>query len=1023
MIRNTFVHTDLMPNFKFKRFIIMNLNINSLGAKRDLLLAYLDKLKDKNIYVLAICIQEVWTYNKTLEIPGYTFHHNTRHSVKGGGVGIFVCQSLSSKKIIDFMSIGTLELVAISITTPSNKKLNIINCYHTPDGSTKVSTLEHFENFKHHFLQQIKLINTKICSLIVGDFNTCIKNHRYRDEFLDLMYTSGFFLCNTLASRITSFDSFSFIDNIFCNHVSLIKQISTSIDKISDHNTIYITLNTEFFGKISEKGPARVKYRDFGEKNLEKFRVKIERIDWNEVLLEEDVGRAFDKFYYIFLNTFNDHFKEKYKNINIRNTSLNPWFSAKMRRKRNILENLKLHARRNPLLKPSVNRAKNRYNKEIEKAKKEYYVNKLDSCEGNSKKIWQCLNSVWSPGGGKGDNKIEALRDEDGVVVSDLEGMASIFNRYYNTFTNKLSESMPNPPTGDFKDFLGQPANSTFYLGGVTPDLIIKTLTGMAPKKSVDINGISMNILKKCKSELSIVLANLFTKSLRSGVVPSQMKLSKIVPIFKKGDPLDCANYRGICLIENCGKILEKIVQTRLYGYLEKNNLIYKNQYGFRRRTGTDHCVLNIVNEISKSFNDGQMSSVLSLDVQKAFDIINWDILFYKLNHYGVKNGALRWFQSYFSNRTSQVSVNGVLGTTICSLLRGVCQGSCLGPLLFLIYINDLPNCLTGTSVSVLFADDNQVVNKASDIGTLSDKINLDIKTLVNWYCLNKLPIHPGKTSLTFFSPNKLVNNFRIPVDGTGKCTLSIITDFNFDSDNYDGSRCYPVHITNLNSENDGGVKILGIVLDPHLNFKHQSKLTSAKVKSSIFALKRSSNFLKLPELLKLFHAFVRSHLNYIIPFINICNKDTFHSLNMVDRAAARAVFGVGMSDPISHKYKEHKIPTLEDLYKIYVGKFMHKLDHNNLKGSFKEFWPRVGERVGRENLRTLGDFDTPAFIKYIHLKNFPLFSFPDIYNRLPQALKTIAKPKTFANTYKKFIISGGDETEAIELTDDVLIN
>ena len=212
-------------------------------------------------------------------------------------------------------------------------------------------------------------------------------------------------------------------------------------------------------------------------------------------------------------------------------------------------------------------------------------------------------------------------------------------------------------------------------------------------------------------------------------------------------------------------------------------------------------------------------------------------------------------------------------------------------------------------------------------------------------------------------------------------------------------------------------------MLDPHLNFKHQSKLTSAKVKSSIFALKRSSNFLKLPELLKLFHAFVRSHLNYIIPFINICNKDTFHSLNMVDRAAARAVFGVGMSDPISHKYKEHKIPTLEDLYKIYVGKFMHKLDHNNLKGSFKEFWPRVGDRVGRENLRTLGDFDSPAFIKYIHLKNFPLFSFPDIYNKLPQVLKTIAKPKTFANTYKKFIISGGDETEAIELTDDVLIN
>ena len=355
--------------------------------------------------------------------------------------------------------------------------------------------------------------------------------------------------------------------------------------------------------------------------------------------------------------------------------------------------------------------------------------------------------------------------------------------------------------------------------------------------------------------------------------------------------------------------------------------------------------------------------------------------------------------------------------------MRGVCQGSCLGPLLFLIYINDLPNCLTGTSLSVLFADDNQVLNKASDISTLAAKINHDIKNLVNWYCLNMLPIHPGKTSLTFFFPNKLVNNFKIPVDGTGKCTLNIQTDFNFDLDNYDGSKSHPVHITNLNNELDGGVKILGLVLDPLLNFKYQAKLTSAKIKSSIYALKRSSNFLKAPELLMLFHAFVRSHLNYMIPFINICHKETFNSLNMADRAAVRAVFRVGMTEPISHKYKEHKIPTLEELYTIYVAKFMHRLDRNNLKGSFEDFWPRVGERVGRENLRTIGNFDSPAHIKYTHLKQFPIFSFPDIYNRLPQELKSISKSKTFANAFKKYILNGGDIREAIEITENILIN
>ena len=545
----------------------------------------------------------------------------------------------------------------------------------------------------------------------------------------------------------------------------------------------------------------------------------------------------------------------------------------------------------------------------------------------------------------------------------------------------------------------------------------------MSPKKSVDINGISMNILKKCKNELSVVLANLFTKSFRSGVVPSQMKLSKIVPIFKKGDPLDCANYRGICLIENCGKVLEKIVQIRLYGYLEKNKLIYKNQYGFRRKTGTSHCVLNLINDISKAFNDDQMSSVLSLDVQKAFDIINWDILFAKLEHYGIKNGALRWFQSYFQNRTSQVSVNGILGSIICSLKRGVCQGSCLGPLLFLLYINDLPNCLTGTSASTLFADDNQVFNRASDIVTLANNINLDIKNLVNWYVLNKLPIHPGKTSLTFYTPNKLNKKFKIPLDSTGKCTLNIVTDFNFDPINYDSSKCHPVSITNLQDDCDGGVKILGLVLDPHLNFKYQSKLTSSKVKSSIYALKRASTFLKQQELLKLYHAFVRSHINYMAPFLNICTKETMNSLNMADRAALRAVVGVGMMDPISHMYKELKIPTLQELNTIYVGKFMHRLFIKDLKGNFEDFWKKVGERVGRENLRNIDDFDSPQHVRFTHLKQFPLFHFPETFNKLTQELKNIPKPKTFANTFKKFVLSGGDNREAIELTDDILIN
>ena len=147
------------------------------------------------------------------------------------------------------------------------------------------------------------------------------------------------------------------------------------------------------------------------------------------------------------------------------------------------------------------------------------------------------------------------------------------------------------------------------------------------------------------------------------------------------------------------------------------------------------------------------------------------------------------------------------------------------------------------------------------------------------------------------------------------------------------------------------------------------------------------------------------------------------NSLNMADRAALRAVVGVGMMDPISHMYKELKIPTLQELNTIYVGKFMHRLFIKDLKGNFEDFWKKVGERVGRENLRNIDDFDSPQHVRFTHLKQFPLFHFPETFNKLTQELKNIPKPKTFANTFKKFVLSGGDNREAIELTDDILIN
>ena len=257
---------------------------------------------------------------------------------------------------------------------------------------------------------------------------------------------------------------------------------------------------------------------------------------------------------------------------------------------------------------------------------------------------------------------------------------------------------------------------------------------------STDINGLNTNVIKYVKSEISLVLVNLYSRSLNQGLFPKQAKTSKIIPLYKKNCDLDPGNYRGISLIEVFGKILEKLVFNRLYSYLEKNKLIYDLQFGFRRKLGVDICLINLVNRLSEAFNSQEIGSVLSLDCMKAFDMVDWQVLFQKLSNLGVRGSYLSFFKSYFEGRESKIFVNGVFCKDVCKLRRGVCQGSCLGPLLFLIYINDLPNAVQ-ILACLLFADDNQLVSSADSWQNLANKINTELKNVICWYAANKLPI------------------------------------------------------------------------------------------------------------------------------------------------------------------------------------------------------------------------------------------------------------------------------------------
>ena len=256
-------------------------------------------------------------------------------------------------------------------------------------------------------------------------------------------------------------------------------------------------------------------------------------------------------------------------------------------------------------------------------------------------------------------------------------------------------------------------------------------------------NSIPYRILFLLKNEISKQLADLFNLSFMTGVFPSVFKTAKVVPVFKKDSKLDYSNYRPISLLSNIEKILEKLIYKRLYTFLSNNNIIYNLQFGFRKQYSTSHALINITENIRKALDDRKIGYGVFVDFQKAFDTVDHQILLAKLNHYGIHGVSNDWFKSYLSNCNQHVSING-FDSGLTSINCGVPQGSVLGPLLFLLYINDLNQAIKFCKVHH-FADDTNLLYLSNSIKKLNKLVNTDLKHLVNWLNANKISLNIKK--------------------------------------------------------------------------------------------------------------------------------------------------------------------------------------------------------------------------------------------------------------------------------------
>ena len=908
-----------------------------------------------------ITASETWLSERSKKhdfaLPGYSGPFRLDRTLQGGGgVMSWTKNTIVSKRRPD-LHVDRLELDWIEISIPKHKIL-IGTCYRQPD--TKGIYGEKFWDKLQSSYDLAR--NTGIMNIIItGDLNADPQTDRRAKTSLDCFLTINHLTQHiNEPTRITPTRA-SILDLIISNAPNLVNS-TTVVPPVHTNDHCTITGTIKFV--ISRPKAYSRKMWNYKDTNFNYFRTELDQTSWEDCFITGDIDTAVETWTSKFIEVRDRCIS--HKQVTVRPQS-QTWYNGYLRKlcRKQQRDHRTAVRNSNDFTWEAYRTSRNYYSQEVQRIKREFEEKQAEELVGdlrtNPKKWWSTAKETI---GMNKNNTIPSLVSPNGTVHNEDEDKANLFNDYFTGVQSLASEPdptelphQPDDPDGPHLDEIT-----------ATDQDVRDLLATLDTNKAYGPDDLSPKVLKEAGPAIVKSVVKLFNLSLSTGIFPRNWKLANVVPLYKKAEDYFTSNYRPISLLSILAKVFERVVFKYLFNYFRDNFMISIWQSGFLPGTSTVTQLVEIYDQFCKAVSNGKDIRVVFLDISKAFDRVWHEGLIYKLKGHGIRGTLLRWIQSYLADRQQRVIINGAKSEW-GSIKAGVPQGSVLGPLLFLIFINDITYVIRHCKIR-LFADDTCLYIEVDDPEEAAVALNHDLTNIQKWADRWLITFSPPKTEDMVISNKRPRPHPELKLDGE---TIKKVTSH----------------------------KHLGVHLTNDLSWNKHAEETAKKANKCLGVIRPLKHRLDRRSLETLYTSYVRPVIEYadVVWDVPADNRHTLKILDKVQKEAAKIVSGATSRCSTAELHNELGWEPLAKRRKLHRASMMHKVELGLAPTYLQELIPDRVQARTRYNLRNTEDRDVPlARISAYSNSFFPAATRQ--WNDLHRTTKNSLTPNAFKRNY-----------------------